>query len=418
MKKKLFFAGLSLIIIIASVIVLFVSCIIVYLFFTSDSNIDIVKDSVLLEDRSISVGEALDNYKYFTNTEWKEFTTSQGREVVEFKGYYSNTDIIIKIQFRMNKDLQEDADGAFFNVNYVGFIYTTAQGEQCEINDDSLLDKIYNNKEITRLSWYSSDKRDSKNNNSNKTNDTNTETTKTTSNNVTYAIVNTNGNFPENLLRMRSTPNTDQTNSNFVIAVPKGETVEILENNVKQDYINGESGYWIKIRYSGKGYDKSATNYYNGTWEGYAWEKFLSSDAPIPASTPLSENEEQSIMSFYSLPKIKTLPNDFEKFLQKFTENKEIQISLINAPFPIYTLDYDNYNSKQITMYNKENLKTHWNFLNKDWFFNNNLSVVFEGKDDIIVCSVFKPNSGEQYRYVFKKINGSWKLFKYINFSD
>ena len=90
-----------------------------------------------------------------------------------------------------------------------------------------------------------------------------------------FAIVNTNGSFPDNLLRIRSTPNTDYNNSNFVISVPQGNTVEILEHKVKQDYINGESGYWIKVRYSGIGWDKWAKNYYNGTWEGYAWDKFL-----------------------------------------------------------------------------------------------------------------------------------------------
>jgi hypothetical protein len=93
-----------------------------------------------------------------------------------------------------------------------------------------------------------------------------------------YVTVNTKGDFPDNLLRIRSTPNADNTNSNFVIGVPKGETVEILEQNVKQDYINGESGYWIKIRYSGKGYDKWAKSYSNSTWEGYAWEKFLEAE--------------------------------------------------------------------------------------------------------------------------------------------
>ena len=48
-------------------------------------------------------------------------------------------------------------------------------------------------------------------------------------NNKIYATVNTNGNFPDNLLRIRSTPNTDNTNNNFVVGVPKGESLEILE---------------------------------------------------------------------------------------------------------------------------------------------------------------------------------------------
>jgi len=133
-------------------LIFFFSCIVIFSS-CSSSNTDFVKDSVLADfDRSISIGDALDNYKYFTSSEWDEFTTSQGREIVEFKGYYFKNNVVVKIQFRMNKDLQEDADGASFIINYQGYIYTTENGEQREKKDNSLIREIYNNREITWLS--------------------------------------------------------------------------------------------------------------------------------------------------------------------------------------------------------------------------------------------------------------------------
>jgi hypothetical protein len=116
------------------------------------SNIEFVKGSILDIDYSLSIGDALDNYKYFTSTEWKEFETSQGREVVEFKGYYFKNDVIIRIQFRINKDWQEDDEGASFRVGYQCYAYTSERGEKKEVKDSDLISLLYKNKEIRYLS--------------------------------------------------------------------------------------------------------------------------------------------------------------------------------------------------------------------------------------------------------------------------
>lgn len=52
----------------------------------SDSNIEIVKNGYLDFDKSITVGRALDNYKFFKSTNWDEFESEQGRDIVEFNG--------------------------------------------------------------------------------------------------------------------------------------------------------------------------------------------------------------------------------------------------------------------------------------------------------------------------------------------
>ena len=75
---------------------------------SSVGNTAVIKKSILDTDYSISIGDALDNYKYFTKTEWKEFKTSQGKEIVEFEGNYSKNDVIVIIQFILNKNMKEN----------------------------------------------------------------------------------------------------------------------------------------------------------------------------------------------------------------------------------------------------------------------------------------------------------------------
>jgi len=45
-----------------------------------------VKGGTLDFDTSVTVGDALSGYDYFSETSWESFETSQGRTVVEFKG--------------------------------------------------------------------------------------------------------------------------------------------------------------------------------------------------------------------------------------------------------------------------------------------------------------------------------------------
>ena len=117
------------------------------------SNTELVKDAIYEEDYSISIGDALDNYKYFTRTEWKEFTTEQGRDIVEFRGFYFKNDVMVRIQFILNKDLQEDTEGANFRIGYQCYSYVTYDGEKKEVKNSYLIEKIYKNKEIQQLSY-------------------------------------------------------------------------------------------------------------------------------------------------------------------------------------------------------------------------------------------------------------------------
>jgi hypothetical protein len=111
-----------------------------------------VKNGFDIDYPSMLIGDMLDNYRFFTDTEWTEFTTSQGKEIVQFVGRYENPkdtltavvdeptpqDVIlryyawdsryevfrgtrkgfVKIQFAIYK--QEEDDGTAFEYSYVG----------------------------------------------------------------------------------------------------------------------------------------------------------------------------------------------------------------------------------------------------------------------------------------------------------
>ena len=54
----------------------------------SNSDLNNVKNGNFAADNSITVGNALDHYKYFKSRDWKATVTEQGRHVVTFKGTY------------------------------------------------------------------------------------------------------------------------------------------------------------------------------------------------------------------------------------------------------------------------------------------------------------------------------------------
>lgn len=49
-------------------------------------DVALVKNGILEFDKSITVGEAFDNYKYFKNVKWEAFTSENGRRVVQVTG--------------------------------------------------------------------------------------------------------------------------------------------------------------------------------------------------------------------------------------------------------------------------------------------------------------------------------------------
>lgn len=53
---------------------------------TPQGKVNLVKSGVLSNHPSLSVGEAFDNYSYFSKTNWRSFESTNGKEVVEFKG--------------------------------------------------------------------------------------------------------------------------------------------------------------------------------------------------------------------------------------------------------------------------------------------------------------------------------------------
>jgi TonB family protein len=78
--------------------------------------VSLIKNSYLPIDKSITLGTALNTYKYFSNTEWKSFTGDKGRNIVEFIGIVDTKklnrpeDLICKIviQFYINYDNTSD----------------------------------------------------------------------------------------------------------------------------------------------------------------------------------------------------------------------------------------------------------------------------------------------------------------------
>ena len=63
-----------------------------------------VKEGVLQLDKSVTVGDALDGYQYFSSTEWTSGESSQGKSFVECSGDIKNSSMRLIIQFQINKD--------------------------------------------------------------------------------------------------------------------------------------------------------------------------------------------------------------------------------------------------------------------------------------------------------------------------
>jgi len=131
---------------------------------SSSEHIDTVKDGILDFNKSLTVGEALDSYKYFTSTKWKNEESERGRIQVSFMGYLSQKDITLPsisnpffgIIFRVNKDKS-------FNILFMYIMWTIKNGDMISvpfmvdtysglIDKKEILTAIYGNNEI--LSSY------------------------------------------------------------------------------------------------------------------------------------------------------------------------------------------------------------------------------------------------------------------------
>ena len=99
-------------------LVLWIMTTILMLVLSGCGNTNIVKDGILDLDKSISVGEAFDRYKYFKNVTWDDFKADNGRDIVEVQGTLSQSyineknqiiqnklkNVILTVQFQINKD--------------------------------------------------------------------------------------------------------------------------------------------------------------------------------------------------------------------------------------------------------------------------------------------------------------------------
>lgn len=118
-----------------------------------------VKNGLLAFDKSLTVGKAFDNYKYFKSTRWQALSTDNGRTIVEVKGIIDGDkhpevkmnrvpvikEVYIRFQFRLNQD-------DTFQLSWCGLgtEWTDGTKRGSDISDDMLecmgsLNAIYNN---------------------------------------------------------------------------------------------------------------------------------------------------------------------------------------------------------------------------------------------------------------------------------
>lgn len=99
-------------------------------------NVSLVKDGTLEFDKSLTVGQAFDNYKYFKSVDWEEITTDNGKKVVQvsamvdFDAHPSGEewkknikDMKYIFQFTINQD-------DTFKISYVGIEANGIDGEK------------------------------------------------------------------------------------------------------------------------------------------------------------------------------------------------------------------------------------------------------------------------------------------------
>lgn len=118
-------------------------------------NVGLVKNGVLEFDQTLTVGQALDGYKYFKSTTWRGDEDEQGRQFVEFRGWqiHSNPNWTCKgeviVQFLIS------VDGKTFEIGYTGWKDDEGAQESTQLSSDVMIDSIYNNNPLG-LGWIAS----------------------------------------------------------------------------------------------------------------------------------------------------------------------------------------------------------------------------------------------------------------------
>ena len=127
------------------------------------NDVNTIKNGTLEFDKSITVGQAFDKYKYFSSTKWKSFSTDNGKKIVEVKGDFKNeylqhmkwedkfASASLIVQFTINKD-------DTFEISALAFDFLTRNGdkERRDIGErlttrqfNTLLKELYNNKPLS-----------------------------------------------------------------------------------------------------------------------------------------------------------------------------------------------------------------------------------------------------------------------------
>jgi len=133
------------------------------LFITGCSDVGTVKNGTLNFDNSITVGEAFDKYSYFSDTDWTDFETSNGRKIVQVTGEFNDNYIkkmgwtkqfkkaSLIVQFKINKD-------DTFEIAAIGLEVTDLKGKTKKVDMgkgmstvglNRMLKELYNDKPLS-----------------------------------------------------------------------------------------------------------------------------------------------------------------------------------------------------------------------------------------------------------------------------
>lgn len=146
---------------------------VIFLVTACSDNIDRVKGGTLDNYPSLTVGQALDNYKGCVpkSQKWKKFTTDNGMEIVEFSCHatdymelsdrlvrkYANDETSSGLKKLDNVDLESatlefqfsiSKDSDRFQLEYSGYTLIWPDGKKYSSSNDNLYDYCYNNKSI------------------------------------------------------------------------------------------------------------------------------------------------------------------------------------------------------------------------------------------------------------------------------
>jgi hypothetical protein len=135
---------------------------VVFLLVGCSPSISIVKDGTLDLDKSVTVGNALDKYKYFYNTKWSVINDEQSRTIVDFVGklniekmFYDANDGHVYAKEWLNKNYKDmrdmeavhvqfllNADKKGFKLGYQGLIINGAESHSANVIGDIYANKL------------------------------------------------------------------------------------------------------------------------------------------------------------------------------------------------------------------------------------------------------------------------------------